>query len=183
MFLSQQIRIAVTGPESTGKTTLAIRLAEVYKGIYIPELAREYVEKLPNHYAYEDVEAIAFMQLQQYRATEVSTGKLFFFDTWLIITKVWFSWVFERTPDWLDSQIRQCSIDLFLLCLPDLPWEADPVRENGGENRFKLLDLYRRELMYYGFNYMEVSGIGDVRLNAAIQAINKFYPQMKLSDN
>lgn len=180
---SKQIRIAVTGPESTGKTTLALQLAKHFKGIYIPEIAREYVEKLPYHYKYEDVETIAKMQLDQYQSTAQGSGQIYFFDTWLIITKVWFSWVFNRIPDWLDSKIRECPIDLFLLCLPDLPWEADPVRENGGENRLKLLELYRRELDYYGFNYVEVSGAGELRLQSALQAMKNFQPAIKLSDN
>lgn len=177
------IRIAVTGPESTGKTTLALQLAQLYQGTYIPEIAREYVEKLPRHYTYEDVETIARMQLGQYQQTQSGQGSLFFFDTWLIITKVWFNWVFHKTPPWLEDQIRQCPIDLFLVCMPDLPWEADPVRENGGENRLKLLDLYRGELQHYGFNYVEIGGMGDRRLQAAIQALNKYCPQLKLSDN
>lgn len=179
---SQQIRIAVTGPESTGKTTLAMQLADIFKGQYIPEFAREYVEKLPRHYTYEDVEAIAHRQIEQYRATETNTEKLFIFDTWLIITKVWFDWVFQKTPDWLDQKIRECPIDLFLLCLPDLPWQPDPVRENGGENRLKLLDLYRDELHHYGFNFVEIGGVGDQRLQSALHVLNNFYPCIKLSD-
>lgn len=168
----KQIRIAVTGPESTGKTTLAMQLAELYNGQYIPEFARGYVENLDHHYTYDDVEAIANAQLEQYRATKSSTGQLFFFDTWLIITKVWFNWVFGRTPEWLDAQIQDCTIDLFLLCLPDLPWEADLVRENGGENRMKLFDQYRNELNHYGFKYVEIGGMGEARLQSAIEAID-----------
>lgn len=179
---SQQIRIAVTGPESTGKTTLAMQLAEICNGQYIPEFAREYVEKLPHHYTYEDVEAIAIRQIEQYRATQTSSEKLFIFDTWLIITKVWFKWVFNRTPDWLDQQIKEYPIDLFLLCLPDLPWQPDPVRENGGENRLKLLELYREELHHYGFNFVEIGGVGEQRLQSALHVLNNFYPHMKLSD-
>lgn len=170
--LKKQIRIAVTGPESTGKTTLAIQLAEWYNGQYIPEFAREYVEKLDHHYTFEDVEAIANAQVGQYLATNSGSGQLFFFDTWLIITKVWFRWVFGKTPDWLEEKIHQCPIDLFLLCLPDLPWEADTVRENGGENRLKLLDEYRKELNHYGFKFVEIGGVGDERLQSAIAAIN-----------
>ncbi|HAH25128.1 MAG TPA: ATPase [Prolixibacteraceae bacterium] len=169
----QQIRIAVTGPESTGKTTLAHQLADRYKGQYIPEFAREYVEKLPLHYTYADVEAIAKIQVQQYQATTTDTGQLFIFDTWLIITKVWFNWVFGKTPNWLEDEILNCPIDLFLLCLPDLPWEPDPVRENGGENRLKLFDLYKNELQHYGFNFVEIGGIGEARLHAGIDAMNK----------
>jgi NadR type nicotinamide-nucleotide adenylyltransferase len=171
----QQIRIAVTGPESSGKTTLARQLADLYKGQYIPEFAREYVEKLAHHYSYEDVETIARTQVDQYQETKLSSEKLFFFDTWLIITKVWFRWVFGKVPDWLENQIHGCPIDLFLLCRPDLPWEADPVRENGGENRIRLFEEYRNELINYGFSFVEISGTDDQRLNNAIEAIRKFY--------
>ena len=66
-------------------------------------------------------------------------------------------------------------MDLFLLCSPDLPWEADPVRENGGETRIKLFDQYREELKHYGFNFVEISGTGDDRLTNAIAAIRDFY--------
>ena len=170
---TKKIRIAVTGPESTGKTTLAMQLAERFGGQYIPEYAREYVEKLPHHYTFEDVESIAKAQLDQYLSTEIMNGELFVFDTWLIITKVWFNWVFQKSPDWLEQQIRNCQIDLFLLCCPDLPWEADPVRENGGENRLKLFEEYRKELTKYGFKYVEIGDSGENRLNNAILAIKK----------
>lgn len=169
---NKQIRIAVTGPESTGKTTLAKQLAEFYNGLYISEFAREYVETLPRHYTYDDVETIALKQLEQYQSTKSGSGQMFFFDTWLIITKVWFNWVFQRTPDWLENQIQECKIDLFLLCRPDLPWEADSVRENGGENRLKLFEQYRNELNHYGFKYVEIVGSGNARLQLAIAAIN-----------
>jgi len=170
-----QIRIAITGPESSGKTTLARQLAELYKGQYIPEFAREYIERLPHHYSFQDVEIIAQTQVKQYKASLKSSELLFFFDTWLIITKVWFKWVFGKTPDWLEEQILGCPIDLFLLCRPDLPWEADSVRENGGENRIRLFEEYRDELANYGFTFVEIGGSGDARLNSAKAAIHDFY--------
>jgi NadR type nicotinamide-nucleotide adenylyltransferase len=171
----KQIRIAVTGPESTGKSTLTKQLAEVFGGQFIPEFAREYIENLPHHYTYEDVEAIAKAQVEQYRLTQERSDNIFFFDTWLIITKVWFNWVFNKMPEWMDIEIRNCPMDLFLLCRPDLPWEADPVRENGGENRLKLFELYRGELEHYGFSFVEIGGLGEGRLNNAIAAVRSFY--------
>ena len=170
--LNNPIRIVITGPESTGKTTLAKQLAELYNGRYIREFAREYVEKLPHHYTFNDVEAIANAQIEQYQLSKSGSEQMFFFDTWLIITKVWFNWVFGRTPEWLEVKIREWPIDLFLLCRPDLPWEPDAVRENGGENRLKLFEQYRNELNQYGFNYVEIGGSGEVRLQSAIDAIN-----------
>lgn len=168
----QKIRIAITGPESTGKTTLAKQLAEHYGGVYIPEYAREYVEQLPEHYTFGDVENIARTQVEQYLATINSPGNIYFFDTWLIITKVWFQWVFGKVPDWLEAQIKSCPIDLFLLCCADLPWEADPVRENGGENRIELFKQYEQELKHYNFNFVEIKGAGNERLDLAVKAIN-----------
>lgn len=172
----KQIRIAITGPESTGKTTLAKQLSKTFGGQYIPEFAREYIEGLAHPYTYEDVETIAGTQLEQYLATKLSFEPLFFFDTWLIITKVWFKWVFGNTPEWLEEQIQNCPIDLFLLCKPDIPWEADGIRENGGENRIKLYEQYKEELQFYGFPYVEIGGQGDARLFSAISAIRNFFP-------
>lgn len=167
----EQIRIAVTGPESTGKTTIAKRLAEMYNGLYIPEYARDYVEKLNHHYTFEDVEAIAQMQVMQYKQAYESDARFVFFDTWLIITKVWFEWVYQRVPDWLEDEIQKCRIDLFLLCRPDLPWEADTVRENGGENRIKLYNRYKSYLDEYGFRYVEIEGIGEARIAKAVEML------------
>ena len=171
----KQIRIAVTGPESTGKTTLAIQLAGQFDGLYIPEYARNYVEKLDHHYTFEDVEAIARMQVTQYQQALDSDCRFVFFDTWLIITKVWFEWVYNKVPEWLDQEIRNCPIDLFLLCRPDLPWEADPVRENGGENRIKLYNQYKSNLQEYGFNFIEVEGVGENRVATAIESVRRIF--------
>lgn len=171
----KKLRIAVTGPESTGKSTLAKQLAESYNGAFIPEYARQYIENLTEHYTYNDVENIAIEQVRQYMETINSNQNFFVFDTWLIITKVWFSWVYNTTPDWLEERIRNCPVDLFLLCRPDLPWEADPVRENGGNNRIKLFELYRTELEHYGFNFVEIGGSGEDRLGNSIQSVSDFF--------
>lgn len=170
----RKIRIAITGPESTGKTTLARQLAEHFDGVFIPEFAREYVGTLPGHYSFEDVEIIARKQLQQYSGTITSPEKFYFFDTWLIITKVWFRWVYAKVPEWLEEKIAECPVDLYLLCLPDLPWEADDVRENGGENRLRLFEEYHKELIAYGFPFVEIGGNGEERFNRAVSAVLNF---------
>jgi len=64
---NKQIRIAVTGPESTGKTTLAKQLAEHYRGQYIPEYAREYIENLQNPYTFADIEVLQISKLNNIR--------------------------------------------------------------------------------------------------------------------
>ena len=59
--------IVITGAESTGKSTLTERLANHFNAPFIPETARQYVEKLNRKYTYSDVENIAKMQIEQFR--------------------------------------------------------------------------------------------------------------------
>ncbi|MDP5043417.1 MAG: ATP-binding protein, partial [Leeuwenhoekiella sp.] len=39
------IKIVLFGPESSGKTTLSRALSEYYKTLWVPEYAREYLQK------------------------------------------------------------------------------------------------------------------------------------------
>lgn len=165
-------RILITGPESTGKSELSQALALHYGGKVIPEYAREYVEKLRRSCTYEDVEHIARWQQNTYIETQRS-GAYVFFDTWLIITRVWFDIVFKMVPAWIDEQISQADFDLVLLCQPDLPWISDGIRENGGEMRKVLLKSYEELIRKTGWEYSKVSGLGDDRLKNAKQLIDK----------
>jgi nicotinamide riboside kinase len=129
------------------------------------------VEQLPQKYTYKDVEAIARMQIQQEKIYQEKVSQFLIFDTWLIVTKVWFDLVFGKCPDWVISHIESSHIDLFLICGTDIPWISDPVRENGGEKRERLLDLYCQEIRSFGFEYSIVNGIGEARLESALIAL------------
>jgi NadR type nicotinamide-nucleotide adenylyltransferase len=165
-------RVVITGPESTGKTELAKALAERLGTIWIPEYARQYVENLERPYDYDDVIQIAKHQIAQEAEFASKMGKgILIFDTWLIITKVWLDFVFGKCPEWILDHIRSSKIDLFLVCDTDLPWIYDPVRENGGDKREELFQIYCNEIRKFGFKYEIVSGIGDSRTENAINAL------------
>lgn len=171
--MNNSIKIVLTGAESTGKSTLAQSLSEQFNGIYIPELARSYIENLQRKYTYTDIEKIARLQIEIEKEL-YKQQQIFFFDTWLIITKVWFDFVYGKHPEWLHHAISKSNIGLFIVCDIDIPWMEDPVRENGGENRQKLHNIYISELEAYNFNYKIVSGNENNRLQNAIDIVNDF---------
>jgi NadR type nicotinamide-nucleotide adenylyltransferase len=175
MLMDKNIRrIVITGPESTGKTELAQALAEKLNSPWIPEYARQYVENLDRPYNYNDVIQIAKYQVIQEKESILKTENgIIIFDTWLIITKVWLDLVFGKCPKWIPDYIRSSKIDLFLVCDTDLPWIADPVRENGGEKRKELFQLYCDEISTFGFKYEIVSGSGITRTENAMIALSK----------
>jgi len=166
--------IVITGPESTGKTQLAEQLAAHLKCKCVPELSREYIEKLDRPYTYNDVEAIARKQIDQFNKIPQESDEMVIFDTGLIITKVWFDVVYGKCPDWLIQAIANLPKALHLLCDTDLPWEPDSVRENGGEMRLKLTILYKAELEKFGFPYALVSGFNNDRLLNALQILEQY---------
>jgi len=169
---STLIRIVITGPECTGKSTLAAQLAAHYNTLYIPEYAREYIENLNRPYTYDDVVKIAERQIREEEEFARKAENILFYDTYLIITKVWFDVVYKRTPIWIEKVLQQKHIDLFLLCDIDIPWYPDKVRENGGAMRKKLFQVYRKEIERFGFSYAVINGKGEKRMQNGIHAVD-----------
>ena len=163
--------IVITGAESTGKSTLTEALAHHFKAPFIPEYARNYIENLNRKYNFHDVEIIARKQVEMFNDMKKSDSEFVFIDTWLIITKIWFEEVFNKVPSWIEHEIKNTKIDLFLVCDTDLPWIPDPVRENGGENRLKLQEKYIEQIEYYKFDYKIVSGCEGERFKNAIECL------------
>ena len=156
-------KVAIIGPESTGKSTLARELAEQFKGTYVPEYAREYVErKGRKELTYDEVCEIAREQIRSIRPKDglssiseaVHQAEPVFFDTELIVTKVWFDYAFGKVPVWFEEAIRQYPMDVYLLTYPDLPWVPDPARSNGSDEiRQELFHRYESEIQALDIPY------------------------------
>jgi NadR type nicotinamide-nucleotide adenylyltransferase len=168
------IRIVITGPECTGKSTLTQQLAAHYGTIHIPEYARDYIGNLCRPYNYDDVMHIAEVQRRQAHETNAGAKRMVFLDTYLVITKIWFKVVFGRYPQWIDDELSGKIIDFYLLCDTSIPWTADGIRENGGEMREKLYQMYHNELDRFGCSYAEITGTGQDRVEHAINAVDNF---------
>jgi len=166
------LKIAILGPESTGKTMLAGKLADHFNAPWVPEYARQYVEKLSVPYTYDDVCNIALKQLEEEKEAALmdSTAGYVFFDTELIITKVWFLYRFGSVPGFVTEQFDSGFFDLYLLCSPDLPWEPDPVREHG-EDREYFFNWYKKEIDKTGKPCFIVTGSGEQRFQNALNGL------------
>lgn len=163
------IRIVITGPESTGKTTLCEELAAHYKAQWLPEYARTCIENLKRPYTEEDVLHIAEKQVELEEEWSKKSNVLFI-DTDLIITKVWLLHVYGTCPEWIDKWLKSAPRTLYLLCYPDLPWEYDPVRENP-QLRDYFFEWYKREIENINAPYFIVKGVGKARKISCIEKI------------
>jgi len=167
-------KIAITGPESTGKSVLARQLAEHYHTCWVPEYAREYLELISRPYDEPDILEIAKGQLERETKALEEAENFLFCDTEPIVTKIWSEVKYHRCHPWILDMIRENHYDLYLLCDIDLPWEYDPLREHPDQRSF-LFERYTRELESSGRIFRVISGYGSQRLNHAISGIDQIF--------
>jgi NadR type nicotinamide-nucleotide adenylyltransferase len=168
------VRIAITGPESTGKSALSERLASYYNTEWVPEYSREYLNELDRDYNYDDILNIAKGQLKKEKELIPKAKRFLFCDTEAIVTKIWCDIKYGICHDWILDQIKLNPYDLYLLCNIDLPWEDDPLREHP-DKRTYLLNKYSEELKERDLPFHMISGLGDSRLQEAIKIIDKSF--------
>lgn len=145
---NQSIRkIIFTGPESTGKTTEAMKLAFVNQLPIVYEYARTYLEEKGMTYKMTDLYNILEKQYDLEDEAQ-SQSEVIVCDTdWLTI-HVWAMEVFgKRIKPPYDMEERH-----YILCPPNIPWEPDPLRENPLD-RDRLYEIYVKQLERLGASY------------------------------
>jgi NadR type nicotinamide-nucleotide adenylyltransferase len=172
-LVSKPKRILILGPESTGKSTLAEKLAEHYAEPWVPEVAREYLEQLDRPYGYDDLLQIGRQQMQLEDEMAAGAKNHLFCDTDLRVIQVWSQHRFGKVDPWVLEEITRRTYDLILLCAPDLPWQEDPLREHPElEMRQQFFDVYQQLTQASGFPWALISGDTAERLSTAIQAVD-----------
>lgn len=164
--------VVIIGPESSGKTTLAASLADAFGAPWVPEAARRFVETDPTPLSASTVEPIARLAMSLDDAARASGPALLLHDTDLVSTVVYARHYYGACPSWIVSEARARLADLYLLCLPDLPWEADGVRDRPSA-RTQLFAEFREALEMFGAAYTVIGGVGDARQAAAAAAIRR----------
>ncbi len=161
------IRVAVTGPESSGKTTLAQAIAKKMNGEYIPEVAREFLTNLGRNYIKSDLNEIARRQLSQLLD---SRSSLRISDSDFVVLDIWSKEKYGSTSSYIEDLVINKYFDLHILCTPNIPWEDDPLRENPND-RDRLFDLYKERLTELNKPFVIVEGAYDERLKKSCEAI------------
>jgi len=176
------IRVSITGPESTGKSAIAEKLAFHYKTSWVPEVARSYLSVLGRPYKFEDIAIIAKQQLALEDKTATLARHFLFCDTDLIVTKLWSEYKYDKCDPWIAEMVKSHHYDLYLLCNIDLPWEEDPLREHPYQRK-ELFALYHEELKNLNVNFKIISGIGEERLKNAISAVEETFRELSLGSH
>ena len=162
------IRIAITGPESCGKSTLASALAKYYKADLVEEYAREYLNKRGGIYQRKHMDEMA---RGHHSNIKLSQNSIQIVDTDFIVFKVWSEHKYNESSKLINEFVDQSLFDLHILCTPDIPWEDDPIRENPG-NREYLFGRYEELLQGLKKNFITVNGPHEKRFKKSIRAID-----------
>ena len=163
-------RISLIGPECTGKTTLAQRLAQHFRGSWTPEFVREYAEQRGNRLTYNDVEPIARGQIAALESGGMAAA-LQIHDTDLISTVVYSRHYYGRCPQWIIEEARRRRADLYLLMDTDVDWAPDTARDAGGDAREDLFDAFRAALDEFDCRWVIISGDWEQRFESAVAEI------------
>ncbi|MCC6753838.1 MAG: ATP-binding protein [Saprospiraceae bacterium] len=159
------IRIVLTGPESCAKSTVAIRLSSSRKGTLLTEHSRDYLQPLGGVYEPQDILEMA-QQHAKLMDELPGAGQVSILDTDLLTYCIWYEDKFGTAPPSLWDLWHQRMAHFYLLCFPDTPWIADPLRENPYD-RHRLFQKYLRVLNSTHVNYNILTGMGAERFKRA----------------
>ncbi len=162
------IRIAITGPESSGKTTLCQSLSEHFNVDFIPEFARTYLEITDGKYKQPDLDEIAKGQLESITSSQ---SKINVCDSDFSVLEIWSAYKYGNVSDYIRELVKKDLFDLHILCTPDIPWEEDALRENP-DTRDHLFELYKESLNRHNKNFIIVSGEHKNRIKKSLQFID-----------
>jgi nicotinamide riboside kinase len=184
------IRIAIVGPERSGKTTLSDELMMHLGGGRISDGTREYVaDQEEERHTEQDFLDMARSQAQWFQDAPSLAAEYWeivhgddpmiglsvpieptYFDSDILNLKILSQEKFGRVHPEIERLVRELKYDLRLLCRPDFPVEPDPLRVEPLD-RERIFDVWERELKAYGFPYVIIEGSHERRVNKALSVV------------
>jgi NadR type nicotinamide-nucleotide adenylyltransferase len=167
-------KIAIIGPECTGKTDLAKYLATHFNTSWVPEYARGYLDNLTRPYEQNDLITIAHGQLRVEDEFSRDANRILICDTNLYVIKIWSEFKYGNCPAEILKSMEERTYELYLLTYVDIPWEEDPQREHP-DKREELYRIYLNEMKNQPVPFVEIKGDREQRRRTAVEAIEKIY--------
>ena len=153
-------KICFYGPESTGKSTLAIRMAEYYQTEFVPEVARELITT--NEFTVDDIIKIGHAHYERIEEKTKTANKILFCDTDAITTQIYSRHYLKVVPDVLYELEKKVHFDIYFLMGIDVPWIADGLRDLGHQ-RENMMKVFEEELSRRGIQYIPINGTHQER--------------------
>ncbi len=175
------VKLALVGPECTGKTTLAEALAKHWNEPFVDEFSREYLEQLGRNYNQDDLLEIAKGQLEREYVVAENANHFLICDTNTLVVKIWAEVRFGRAQNWIERQFLEKPYQLYILCgSKGIDWEYDDLRENP-DDREDFYDLYKKALIKAGKRFIEVDGTTEERIERINKSLkrNRLLPRKK----
>ena len=156
-------KIVFTGPESSGKSTLARLIAHEFDCPLVPELANAYLSVLPGSYTTDHVVELARHQIAVESSLGGLAGEFLVCDTSIFVPRMWLMYRFGLTDLWIEEEFRRGGDRLYFLCAPEIPWQKDVFRENPAD-RWSLFHMYHKHLAENQCSYKVLRGSLEARV-------------------
>ena len=171
------IKIVLFGPESTGKTTLSEQLARHYNSVWVPEYARDYLQKKWNDERKtcepQDLLPIAEGQMALENRLAKKATDVLICDTDLLETKVYSeAYYLGFCNPLLEKYALENTYDLYFLTYIDVPWQIDDLRDKPNE-RERMFLYFKETLEKYNKDFVLLQGDKKTRLQTAVSHIDK----------
>ncbi|MBX3587983.1 MAG: ATP-binding protein [Ramlibacter sp.] len=173
------MKVALLGAESTGKTHLALALADHWRRlgravVLVPEVLREWCDRMGRTPRPEEQAGIASEQAA--RVAQAPPHDWLIADTTPIMVALYSELLFDDRSLYGMAFAHQRQYDITLVTGLDLPWVADGLQRDGPHVREPVDTLLRAALARAGVPYRVIYGAGDERLRQALFAIDSIAP-------
>lgn len=159
-------RVALLGGESTGKSTLSVRLAERLGTIHAAEYGRERWEERGGELAQADMPVIARTQVEREETLLRDADRWLICDTTPLTTLLYSQAMFGQADDELHRLARR-AYDHVFLCAPDFPFVQDGTRRDDAFRQWQHA-WYVRELDARGIGFHLLRGDIAFRIATAV---------------
>ncbi|MGE0587666.1 MAG: AAA family ATPase [Cyclobacteriaceae bacterium] len=170
------IKVCFYGAESTGKSTMARRVAEAYCTRFVPEVAREIVSA--NDFTADDVIKIGHAQTDRIASLEMLAYRILICDTDLITTQIYSKHYLGIVPEILYELESQVHYDRYFLFDIDVPWVADGLRDLQNQ-REHMHSIFKNELETRGIDFVPVCGDWEERYQIIVSEIARLLRESK----